>query len=167
MNQPNLFHRFKHLFQVDSCSKFWFQPLNEKERVKKYSKILNDPQFAQYYQSVDSDKIDKRLMFIVRDRKSDRLLRAQICKIDRSESQDLKITVMFIDFGHKQECSIDELCTLKLKDDELQLPPRCFECCLAEIEPSTLNRTAGNYWDFDAVELFKAKMKDVKVVAKV
>lgn len=152
---------------MDSCSKFWFQPLNEKDRVKKYSKILNDPQFVQYYESVDSDKIDKRLLLVVRDRKSDRLLRAQVCKVDRSRPQKPKFTVMFIDFGHKQECSLDELYTLKLKDDELQMPPRCFECRLAEIEPSTLNRTAGNYWDYDAVELFKTKMRDVKVVAKV
>lgn len=151
---------------MDSCSKFWFQPLSEKERVKKYSKILNDPQFAQYYQSADSDKIDKRSMLVVRDRKRDRLLRAQVCNVDR-RNRESKFTVMFIDFGHKQQCSLDELYTLKLKDDELRLPPRCFECRLAEIEPSTLNRTAGNYWDFDAVELFKAKLEDVKVVAKV
>lgn len=152
---------------MDNCSKFWFQPLNEKERVKEYSKILNDPQFAQYYQSVDSGKIDKRLILVVRDRKSDRLFRAQVCNVDRSRLREPKFTIMFIDFGHKQECSLHELYTLKLKDDELQLPPRCFECRLAEIEPSTLNRTAGNYWDCDAIGLFKAQMMDVKVVAKV
>lgn len=109
----------KNSFQVDSCSKFWFQPLNEKERVKKYSEILNDPQFAKYYQSVDSNKIDKRLMLVVRDRKSDRLLRAQVCNVDRSGLREPKFIIQFIDFGHKQECSSDELYTLKLKDDEL------------------------------------------------
>lgn len=127
---------------MDSCSKFWFQPLNEKERVKKYDSILNDPEFAQYYQSIDPDKIDKRIILVVRDRMSNRLLRAQICKAGtKIQRREPKFTVMFIDFGHKQECKLDEIYSIKLKDDELQLPPRCFECRLAEIEPSTLNRS--------------------------
>lgn len=65
--------------------------------------------------------------------------------------------VQLIDSGRIHECQIDQLyhyCgTIK---NVFDLPPRCFECRLAQLQPSQIRYPYG-VWSSNAIELFKAK----------
>lgn len=64
-----------------------------------------------------------------------------------------QFTVFFIDFGHVENCKLTDLRELNENCKQEKIPARCFECSLAEIQPSTIN-TETNLWTKQANELF-------------
>lgn len=151
---------------MDSCSKFWFQPLSEKETVESYDKILNEPDCSIIEPYSVDEPIDKKTIIVARNKTNGRLCRARILASTKCSSR-LTYKIIFIDIGQTQDCSVDDLFNFNVKVSASQLPPRCFECCLAEIQPSTVNVNGGNLWDFASIDLFKRFDQGKRVVAKV
>lgn len=90
--------------------------------------------------------------------------RARLIDLD----DDFKFaTVCFIDFGRTAKCQLPDLYTFTCESELSQLPPRCFQAKLAEIQPSTVNISGGHMWDAAAVELFKSNTLDREITAKV
>lgn len=128
--------------------------------------MLNDPERLMVEPCLRDEKIDKRTIIVARNENDGRFYRARVLGRNADEFRE-EFSIIFIDFGHKQKCSIDDLFNFSMKIEASQLPPRCFECCLAEIQPSTMNATGGNSWDFEAIELFKSQTRGELVTAKV
>lgn len=116
------------------------------------------------------DEIIKNRNIVARDKKDgNRLHRARIIDYKlNARSRKRVFLVNFIDFGHSQECSVEDLFVFTKNDEAYKMPPRCFQCCLAEIKPSTVNQTCGYSWDTTAKEEFeefaKGSTVDVKVI---
>lgn len=71
--------------------------------------------------------------------------------------------VCLIDTGKVVECKMN--CVYKYCGDKrefIDLPARCFECNLAQLQPSQIRYPMGD-WPAEAIELFKSKI-DSKIV---
>lgn len=115
----------------------------------------------------DDDIIDKNAIMVARNRLNNRLYRARVLNWYKDKSE-VQCEVLFIDFGCVQkDCVKDDLYTFKGYFEAAKMPPRCFECCLAEIQPSASNLSGGSKWDYQAVEKFKRMVLGKEVTAKV
>lgn len=155
------------MLQVVSCSKFWLQPSDEKSKVDWYSETLNALNCPYIEMCFDDDIIDKNTIIVARNRLDNRLHRARVLNWYKEKSE-VQCEVLFIDFGFVQkDCTKDDLYTFKRYFEAAKMPPRCFECCLAEIQPSASNLSGGSKWDYQAVEQFKRTVLGKEVTAKV
>lgn len=96
-------------------------------------------------------------LVVVRDKNDGLFHRARIIASEHDEySKEFKHgTVCFIDYGHTQKCEPKDLYVFLVNDGMATMPARCFQCRLAEIQPSTVNLSGGNMWDQRAIEQFK------------
>lgn len=81
-------------------------------------------------------------------------LKYRRAKIVAVTDKEARYKVEMIDFGEVIDCSEDqffEYCGSSRKF--IDLPPRCFECSLAEVQPSQLRYPDG--WPNAANDLFK------------
>lgn len=115
----------------------------------------------------DDEIIDKATTIVARNENDGNLHRARLLNCGLRVRSSAQCTVLFIDFGYTQKCELNELYTFKEKNNVASMPPRCFECCLAEVQPSTANLNGGNTWDHKAIELFKLHTLENHVKAKV
>lgn len=60
-----------------------------------------------------------------------------------------------------------DLFLFKADIEQSQMPPRCFECRLAEIQPSTANISGGHAWDRRVIERFQQTVLNRRVKAEV
>lgn len=115
----------------------------------------------------DDDIIEKSTIIVARNRLDDRLYRARVLNWYKGKFE-VQCEVLFIDFGFVQkDCSKHDLYTFKGYSEASKMPPRCFECCLAEIQPSASNLSGGSKWDYKAVEKFERMVFGKEVTAKV
>lgn len=126
---------------------------------------LNSPFIENYKVNDAVDKSDT--IFGARNHKDGQIYRARILHVKSQVGEQFKCIVSFIDFGYTQECTETDLFNIKQECDAATMPARCFECCLAEIQPSTMNLTGGNTWEKEAVELFKKQTLEKSLIAKV
>lgn len=102
----------------------------------------------------DSEEIDTNVVIAAREKRNGMFFRARIFGSDFDEATESTLfTVFYIDYGHMGVCKLEEL--RRLVNQELQnLPPRCFECRLAEIQPTVI-RSETNDWSPEANDIFR------------
>lgn len=92
--------------------------------------------------------------------------RAKILCSTRSETSVL-YKCNFIDFGYDHEVKFDKLRRFRgVSAQFADIPPRVFECRLAEVQPSSMNSERG-VWTTDAKRFFEGLVHDIPVLAKV
>lgn len=86
--------------------------------------------------------------------------RGRVTLVTDSAAGFAQFHVRLIDFGVEHECQLDDLrryagaCT-----HYADVPPRAFECRLAELQPSQLTAERGQ-WTSDAIEAFRRLVMD-------
>lgn len=148
---------------------FWFQPKSEKQRVENFKKVLNDNTNGIIELCVDYEVVTHEDIIVARDRNDNKLYRARLVTWDYDQftNEYKTATICFIDYGHTQKCDTVDLFVFTRANEMATMPPRCFQCRLAEIQPSTANISGGNMWDHDAINLFKRFVFDCDVKAEV
>lgn len=120
---------------------------------------INDSRIVEVF----CGEYDVQIAEIVAARKSDDnfFYRAKVLNIMPSEDDKLIFVVFFMDFGKIEECGLNNL--FKFRNDidieQRTKSPRCFTCCLAEIQPSIV-RTMKNLWDAEATVLLKQETQN-------
>lgn len=116
-------------------------------------------------------------IIVARDQKDQKFYRARVLGSScNQQNGNFKCTVQFIDFGHTQLCTVDDLFEIDTESEQMTVPARCFQCCLAKIQPSKINVRSGKFfsqfsvkthiysviilfagslWDYDANQLFR------------
>lgn len=93
--------------------------------------------------------------------------RAKVLHINSSWRATNAYRLFLIDFGITDHFEFDYLRDPRLiASDFMKLPPRCFECSLAELQPSTINYPIG-VWPREAQKCFEEYVKDVEVEADI
>lgn len=110
-------------------------------------------------------------IIVARDYNDNKLYRARFIAWDNEYDEfthDFKYaTVCFIDYGYTQKCDVADLYVFTGNNEMATMPPRCFQCRLAEIQPSTVNLSGGNMWDHRAIQQFKLFLLECEVKAEV
>lgn len=150
----NEWNNFDLSLQIDSCSRFWFQPEIEFVKVQEFEDYLKN-----YRKTVlrplsknDRMQVGKVLIVAISDCSDLRYHRAKIVAVT---AQDARYKVKMIDFGKVIDCSENqfyEYCGTSRKF--IDLPPRCFECGLAKVQPSQIRYPDG-LWPNAAIDLLK------------
>lgn len=110
----------------------------------------------------------KSTNIVARDHTDRKLYRARLISWDYDNIEGIfNGTVCFIDTGRKQKCRLNDLYVFTQQIEQAKIPPRCFQCKLAEIQPSMYNLSGGNMWDRGAFELFNSFIFDREVKAEV
>lgn len=156
--------------QVENCSKFWFQPTAERQTVAFYVRELNRHDQEIFVPCTDDDlPLNHSTIYVARNHCDKKFYRARLIGYDfNSQTMTFKGTVCFIDTGLTQKCELADIYLFTKTGELLEqatMPPRCFPCRLAEIQPSTSNISGGYLWDRAAIELFNSytQQKEVKV----
>lgn len=77
-----------------------------------------------------------------------------------------QMQVKFIDYGFIKDIASSSIrCVPKDNFEFLDLPPKCFQCKLANIKPSTM--TTDENWDGDAKILFKNMTDECELAIEV
>lgn len=154
--------------QIENCSKFWFQPKNERNRIEKYNQELNNSSCRIIEVCTDFATVSKTQIIAVRDRTDRKLYRARLTDYKYDDDRNIfKGTVCFIDTGRTQSCYMNDVYVFVKRTEQTTMPPRCFPCRLAEIQPSMANVSGGNMWDRKAIELFSGFAVGRDVTAEV
>ncbi|XP_055302653.1 probable ATP-dependent RNA helicase spindle-E [Sitodiplosis mosellana] len=144
---------------VENCSTFWFQPIDERQRIEYYNQELNNDFHSILAQPKSLHTLSKTEIIVARDHADGKLYRAQLTS---SEG-----TVYFLDSGRRQKCQLDDIYVFTRQTEQATMPPRCFQCRLSEISPSTANLSGGNMWDHEAIKVFKSFVIDREVKAEI
>lgn len=116
----------------------------------------------------DTDDIETNGVIAARDKRNGTYYRARILGADFDEATDsLLYSVFYIDYGHTGLCKLTEM--RRLLNYEMQnLPPRCFECRLAEVQPAII-QSETNDWSQEANDKFRDMIDDAdqRVTAEV
>lgn len=154
--------------QVENCSKFWFQPKSERKLVEHFDQELNQKFSKIIEPCTDYTALIQAQIIVARDENTQKLHRARLISWDYNDSiRNFKGTVCFIDSGRKQECHMNDLYIFTGQTEQITMPPRCFQCKLAEIQPSMANISGGNMWDRKAIETFNSFVLDRELKATV
>lgn len=170
-------------FQIEHCSKFFFLPISEIERLRDIHDALNadDELSGPGFESPAA--ISKGMILAAP--LDDKYRRAKVLKvmanvrplqfkvISNDNECQLKFyfisfylifcQVFFIDNGSVGTIGFDELRPFSKKLASLcEIPPRVFECRLAMVQPSSV-RSPNGKWSEDANELLK-KCADAGIV---
>lgn len=148
-------------FQFENCERFWFQPKREDEKIRNIFKALNSGlSYGRVLVEIDeNDDIEANGLFAARDKSNGLYYRARIVGTDFDESSESLIySVVYIDYGHTGVCKREEMRRL-LDHDLKNLPPRCFECRLAEVHPAIIH-SETNDWSQEANETFRELIED-------
>lgn len=93
--------------------------------------------------------------------------RAKVLHINSSWRAPKTYRLFLIDFGITDHFEFDYLRDPRMiASDFMKLPPRCFECSLAELQPSTINCPDGE-WPRAAQKCFEEYVKDGEVEADI
>lgn len=133
---------------IDHCGKFWFQPLSEIDSLKDITKQINKEIILKFNYPSDISKGMIVAAFL-----HDSYHRAKVLNVERKSDAMVSFRVFFIDYGNSETVEFSKLRNLKF-DNLKDIPPRVFECCLAGIQPSSLNCPTGR-WPKQAIELMQ------------
>lgn len=93
--------------------------------------------------------------------------RAKVLHIKCSSRASKAYRLFLIDFGITDHFEFDYLRDPQMvASDFMELPPRCFECSLAELQPSTINCPNG-VWPRESLKCFEKYTKDGEVEADI
>lgn len=116
----------------------------------------------------DFEKITRLKNFVGINREDGKYQRCRLIAWELNETKDFfDCTIRFIDTGKTQKVPSTQLFKFKIPVEQSKMPPRCFQCCLAEIKPITINTSGGSKWDVDANAFMKAKVMNQKIKAEV
>lgn len=72
-----------------------------------------------------------------------------------------------MDFGNTEKCKLSDVRRFRgVSVGFMAIPPRCFECSLAQVQPSIINAPDG-LWPIKANTLFRELTEGEKVEAEV
>lgn len=108
---------------------------------------------------IDDDlPLNRTTIYVARNHSDQKYYRARIVAYDfDSQTMTFKGTVCFMDTGLTQKCELADIFKFTKNGESIEqatMPPRCFPCRLAEIQPSTSNISGGYLWDRKAIVLF-------------
>lgn len=170
VNSKYIHISYLYYVQVENCSKFWFQPKNERQKLEFFSQELNlnlNDIIKPCHDFATLIEIHSEII-VARNHEDQRLYRARLIYWHYDETKDIfNGTVCFIDTGRKQKCKLNDFYIFTKKSDQSTMPAKCFQCKLAEIMPSMSNLSGGNVWDCGAIELFKGFIFDREIKAQV
>lgn len=116
----------------------------------------------------DYTVLNRTMIIVVRDHIDNKLYRARLTEFDcDGVSLSFKGTACFIDTGRTQKCGLKDIYLFTRAVEQSKMPPRCFPCRLAEVQPSTSNISGGFMWDREAIELFNKFALHSTVTAQV
>lgn len=93
--------------------------------------------------------------------------RAKVLHINPSWQEPKVYRLFLIDFGITDYFEFDYLRNPQMIAlDFMKLPPRCFECSLAELQPSTINCPDGK-WPSEAIKCFEEFIGDGEIEAEI
>lgn len=154
---------------MENCSKFWLQPENEARFVRQYHLELNNSHVNEiYFPCSDYLTLTRASIIVALDHSDGKMYRARLIGWDYNpRTRIFKGTVRFLDSGRSQKVQMCDLFLFKADIEQSQMPPRCFECRLAEIQPSTANISGGHAWDRRVIERFQQTVLNRRVKAEV
>ncbi|XP_055295310.1 probable ATP-dependent RNA helicase spindle-E [Sitodiplosis mosellana] len=154
---------------IESCSKFWFRPNSELQRIEHFNRELNERSNQNIEACSDFFGITHDQIIVARDYDDNMLHRARFITwdYDAFTNEFKQATVCFIDYGHTQKCDTKDLYVFTRATEMATMPPRCFQCRLAEIQPSTINLSGGYMWDHRAIQQFKQLLLECEVKAEI
>lgn len=80
---------------------------------------------------------------------------------------DFRFQVRFSDFGNTRKCKLAELRRFRgISTNFLSLPPYCYQCSLAFVQPSQVNAPDG-VWRKETNQLFAQKTDGIELEAEV
>lgn len=92
------------------------------------------------YHCDDYMAITQASIIVARDHNDDKLYRARLIGWDYDiNSKMFRGSVRFMDSGRSQKVTMSDLFLFQQDIEQSKMPERCFECRLAEIQPSTAN----------------------------
>ncbi|EDW81074.1 uncharacterized protein Dwil_GK11214 [Drosophila willistoni] len=150
-----------YITHIVSCGKFFFQPLELADSITNMSEHINSPKNLSHY-VVDAGSITKNLKLLAK--RVDDFQRAQVIRVETHSHQYPKFRVRFIDYGDIAVVPMDQLRFMsnQLKREYDDLPPRCFECRLALVQPAALTSNY-NRWPIKANEMVRKIAMDGRV----
>ncbi|XP_011209559.2 probable ATP-dependent RNA helicase spindle-E [Bactrocera dorsalis] len=160
---PSVFQKMirGYITHIESCSKFYFQPLTEMERLREIHALLNSPENLQSGRFQSPAAIAKGMM--VAAPFENKYHRARIVKVLTAARQHCQFKVFFVDYGNTDVIDFEQLRRFSRHCESLHdIPPRMFECRLVMVEPSTVKCPSGK-WPDEAME-FMQQTADAGVV---
>lgn len=116
----------------------------------------------------DPEEIDTNGVIAALDKRKGTYLRARVLSNNFDEATISTLySVFYIDYGYTGLCEWNEL--FRLSDSEIRnLPPRCFECRLAEVQPAIIQSETHD-WSPEANDTFRQLIDDTdgRVTAEV
>ncbi|XP_037954577.1 probable ATP-dependent RNA helicase spindle-E [Teleopsis dalmanni] len=143
-----------YITHVESCTKFFFQPLSEMERLREIRLILNDSDESKTirrYEYPSNISIGMHLSAPFDGENQRAKVLSAIC----STRRHVQFKVLFIDYGVEKVVEFETLRPYPHRYmSVLNIPPRVFECRLAHIQPSELHNN-NNSWADGANDILK------------
>lgn len=96
----------------------------------------------------DLKKINKADIIAAQSKHDNQFYRVSLLRWHFDNANNAYICVVrLIDTGEIQHLTLKELFKFKAMIPQSVRPPRCYQCCLAEVKPSLMNISGGNLWD--------------------
>ncbi|XP_054743401.1 probable ATP-dependent RNA helicase spindle-E [Anastrepha obliqua] len=160
---PSVFQKMirGYITHIESCRKFYFQPLSEMERLREINALLNNPEDLECGRFRNPAAISKGMM--VAAPFENKYHRATVLKVLTAARQHCQFKVFFVDYGNTDVIDFEQLRRLPYRCESLvDIPPRMFECRLVMVEPSSVKSPSGK-WPEEAME-FMQQTADAGVV---
>ncbi|KAM7364026.1 putative ATP-dependent RNA helicase spindle-E isoform 2-T2 [Cochliomyia hominivorax] len=140
-----------YITHIENCSKFFFQPLSEMERMQEIQDMLNNPEDIENCKFPSNTTLAAGM--ILSAPFENKYHRARVIKTIEQTRHHKQIKVFFIDYGNVSTIDFHKLRYFSERTKTLaDIPPRLFECRLAMIEPSAV-RSSNEEWTDEAMEL--------------
>ncbi|XP_067635728.1 probable ATP-dependent RNA helicase spindle-E [Eurosta solidaginis] len=152
---PSVFQKMirGYITHIENCSKFYFQPLSEMERLREIHALLNNPEDLERGRFKSPAAISRGMM--VSAPFENKYHRARILKVLTAARQHCQFKVFFVDYGNTDVVDFEHLRRFSYRCESLiDIPPRMFECRLAMVEPSSVKCPSGK-WPDEAMELMQ------------
>ncbi|XP_073816762.1 probable ATP-dependent RNA helicase spindle-E isoform X2 [Musca autumnalis] len=139
-----------YITHIETCSKFYFQPLSEAERINEIQEMLDEANKHENCRFPHPGAVAKGIILAAPF--DGKYHRAKVIKVINQTRHHAEFKVFFIDYGNTSIVNFKELRYLSETCKYLSdIPPRLFECRLALVEPSTLKSPNGK-WTDEAME---------------
>uniref|UniRef100_A0A1A9W595 Probable ATP-dependent RNA helicase spindle-E n=1 Tax=Glossina brevipalpis TaxID=37001 RepID=A0A1A9W595_9MUSC len=152
---PSVFQKniIGYITHIETCSKFYFQPISETQRLSEIHDLLNDPKELQNCRFLNAAEIRNGMFLSARF--EEKFHRAQVLNVIHISRQHVQFKVYFIDFGNISVVKLDDLRHFSNDSKHLSdIPPRLYQCRLALVEPSAVI-SPNEKWVDDAMMLMQ------------
>lgn len=153
---------------VETCSKFWLQPDFEAATVVKFRDELNANKdtLLEPFSNKEFEHFNKAIIIAATDQTDGKLNRARLMYWHPIRN-GFECTVRFIDTGKVEQMSNKHLYKFKCAAEQSTEKPKCYHCCLTEVQPFQMNMSGGNMWEKNAIQFMETFAKNAKVKAEV